>query len=293
MHIKFKILNLIIILSVFLLINQNQQYTKNENFISQKPTILFTCTTFLSKKNKYNELKKALHTFLKFNKSNKIKDYIIINEYGENTDHYIQELKTMYPFITFINKNKNQQGQAYSLNMIIDILKKGNYKYWLHWEESWYSTAPFIDEIYDIMEKSNLDQLQLIKRWHKQNLSQKYFTRKNYKNYYEIIYNIPSILTKNKSTYTTYYNNRRNRGYPYIKLKGEWIKKWPLFSLSPGIDKVSTILKTGYFDTDKRKWPVTFEFEFSIKWLLLGARKGVLSKEYNIRNKNHKSTYYL
>ena len=247
---------------IFICLCKKKNNTKN----TEKNT-LFTCTTFLSKPNKYNELDRALSTFLSNYDGESIREYLVINEYSEeDTSEMIETLRDKYPMITFMNKKKNQQGQAYSLNIIIDYLKKHKYKYWIRWEESWYTIRPFFNEAYNIMETTSIDQLQ--------------FTE-NFKD-------IPSHRVKVKDKHLEI---KKRDSYPDYWI-GEKDDNWPLFSLRPGIDRVSTILKVGYFNNSKDKWPITFEYDYSLDWVQVG-KKGVL-KDYSVtRNHDHQSTYSI
>lgn len=233
--------------------------------------ILFTSTTYLSKPNKFTQIKKALNSFFEVLDTDKISKFIIINEFSKDPEDNvkIQYLQRQFPFIKIINKNESQQGQAKSLNLIIDELKSGNYKYWINWEESWQATRPFLNEAYFIMENSDIDQLSFLK----EKFSNKQRKIGNF-DYKEQIKLPLDNYSKNKSW------NKYNFRY------------WPLFSLRPSIIRVSSVLKTGYFNEDKKKWPITFEYEWGIDWLHNNnAKKGWLENYAAERQPGHVSTY--
>lgn len=247
------------------------------------PKILFTCTSFISKPNKLDSLKQTLDKFIHYTPTETIDRMIVINEYGENTEDSIEELKNMYPEIEFINKSENDKGQAKSINLIIDILREGNYDYWLHWEDSWILNAPFLDDSIEIMKDDNIDQLQLIDRWHDTHDERKELKiTKSGKKYTEILKINDSIDEQLKP-----FGNCSDFKLNWV----EHMDHWPLFSLSPGIDKVDKILETGYFDTSTELWPITFEFKWSIKWLCNGGRKAVINNSVCQRVDKHISTY--
>ena len=129
--------------------------------------ILLSCTTFLSKENKYEQLTTLLDSLIKYNKNDfyLIGKFLIINEYSRDTDAIISRLKSKYSLFTFINKSESQKGQARSLNIIIDFLKKDTLKYWLHLEDSWICNGSFLKDVYNIMENTNISQLQFTKDW--------------------------------------------------------------------------------------------------------------------------------
>lgn len=232
--------------------------------------ILFTSTTYLSKPNKFKQIKKALNSFLEVLDTDKISKFIIINEFSKDPEDNakIQYLQRQFPFIKIINKNESQQGQAKSLNIIIDELKSGNYKYWINWEESWQATRPFLNEAYFIMENSDIDQLSFLKENSSNN------QRKIGDFYYK---------EQNKLPLDNYSKNKPWNKYNF--------KYWPLFSLRPNILTVSSVLRTGYFNEDKKKWPITFEYEWGIDWLHNNAKRGWLENYAAERQPGHVSTY--
>jgi len=255
----------------------------NEGFIENAPKILFTCTTYISKPTKMDSLKQTLDSFFKYTPIDDIDRMIVINEYGENTTESISTLEEMYPKIEFIDKLEKDKGQAQSINMIIDILREGNYDYWLHWEDSWILKEPFLTNALDIMLDDKVDQLQLIPAWKDVSDKRKQtWVTKSGKKYVEIL-KIEDSIDEQIKPFGTCSDFKLNWG--------ENIGNWPLFSLSPGIDKVDKIVKTGYFDKSADMWPITFEFKWSVKWLCNGARKAVLEETICERVDGHKSTY--
>tara|TARA_B110001469_G_C9628727_1_gene314178 strand:+ start:260 stop:1105 length:846 start_codon:yes stop_codon:yes gene_type:complete len=276
MNKRFKFIFLLSLFIILVYIVINIYKCKIEGYRSKyklspklsKKDIVFSCTSYIALPNKFNELNNALSSFIKYNDLNIDNiDYYVINEYSEkNVDNLIEQLKLKYPFITFINKKSHQKGQAYSLNMVIDILKKDpiKYKYWLHWEESWFVTDPFMKDAYNIMNNNDIDQLQFTKDWQRKIPD----NRKIYKENYYII---------KKSHYEPVY-------------KKNW-KNWPLYSLRPGVDKVSKILQNGYFDTSEDKWPFIFEYDYAYKWCKLNTTKALLDKMPVKRSTMHTHTY--
>jgi hypothetical protein len=275
------------ILNMFLCIFYITQTLEYEQNRIQKP-ILFTTTTYLAKNNKQNELTIALDSILQYNNysiQNLVQEYMVINEYGENTTEIVEEFKKKYTQITFINKSKEQQGQAKSLNMIIDILKEGNYKYWVHWEESWYCDGSFLDMAYNIMEKSDISQLRLypdcIAPGIPNQCSNNELNYKKYEHYTELI---PTVSLEKKW----------EREYTYTNYCNYWSGGiWPLYSLRPHIIRVKDVLETGYFNEDPKKWPVTFEIEWAYRWILRKNKKGTMNTYFAKRQENHISTVFF
>ena len=271
---------LLIYVAIFILYIYDIIVNKKIETFEQEQKIIFTCTSYISFENKFEELQKALDSFIEYNSNDLhlISEFLIINEYSEDKDidNKLNILKSKYPMFKIIHKTEDQKGQAKSINMIIDHLKENKYKYWLHWEESWYCTKPILKKAYNIMENSNISQLQFIKAWlnvlHRKDINHKIFQ--------------DHIEIKPTNNLIKLWNNTPPTTLWYSGIL------WPLFSLSPGIDRVENILKVGYFSEDPKKWPVQFEFEWALKWVNMNnIIKGVFKNPVVFRKKTHISTY--
>ena len=259
------------ILIIFIFIRIFRKNRK-ENF-KKKNSILFTCTSYISLEDKFEELYKALFLFFKFNDYKSIDRFIVINEYSEiDTSKKIYFLKEKFPQVDFIQKKRNKKGQANSLNIIIDILKQNNYDYWIQWEESWFPNRNFIKDAIEIMKYSKIDQLQFTNDWFDWVEKER---RHEFKKYIEID-KIPGDYSDENIDFWDWKKD---------------ITKWPLYSLRPCINRVSTMLPLGYFNTSKKKWPVQFEFEYAYKWAQQGLKKGIMKNPPVERKENRKSTY--
>lgn len=164
------------------------------------------------------------------------------------------------------------------------MLKNKSYKYWVSWEESWYATRnTILTEGIQIMENSKFDQLQFTNDWRDVALSRQVKGHTNSAQFIEIL---PVHPNKNiaikpfgtiKSYRTNWYSN---------------LKHWPLFSSRPSINRASSALLVGYFNPNPSMWPVTFEFDWALKWFYHGnAKKGILESYGAMRDANHASTY--
>tara|TARA_Y100000389_G_C17451110_1_gene514865 strand:+ start:156 stop:2255 length:2100 start_codon:yes stop_codon:yes gene_type:complete len=274
----------------------NLDYTKPDNsiiennfnnFINNHKQILFSCTTFLKDDINYKRLNRTLDTFLEYNKADLhlIDKFIIVMEYSLLNNKYINELKNKYYMMTFIIKTEDKKGQATSINMIIDNLS--GYKYWLHWEESWYSIGPILKNTYLRMETSDINNLQLTKR--------------------EVLYDMPII--ENEYINCTILGNQYKVIKANTKLKELWryweindldftvwknVGFWPFYSLTPSMSKVNTIVKTGYHNQDIIKWPFQFEFEWALKWIRRNDIVVGIPININVtRDDNHNSSYNI
>jgi len=263
----------------------NNAIPRNENV---KGRLLFSCTTFISNEKKYNILLRTLDTFIKFNKNHLylIDDYLIVLEYSSLNRHYINELELKYPMMTFIDKKEYQKGQSFSLNMIIDKLE--HYEFWMHWEDSWYSIGPVLQEAYNIITTTDISHYSLTQR--------------------EIIYTMPVV--ENNHIHCKLINNEIKKMQPSVQLielfkywqmnDMDWsvwkdVGWWPFFSLTPSINKVSDILNVGYFSIESNKWPFQFEFEWALRWIkqkniVIGINKDIKVVRDNDK---HVSTYTM
>jgi hypothetical protein len=251
---------------------------------------IFTCTTFFDfeLQNKWNFFCNAIDSILENHKKNtldKIKKWIIVNEYSmyQKRD-WIAAVREKYPFIELIQKRKEEIGQASSLNIILEEIKK--YTYWIHWEESWYCKNSCLNRMFDIMHDTNITQLQCtqehgIPSWIDSNAHPRYL-KKTTKGtmFYEIHPSAGTYeyLQEQTSKFDNSYTNTA-------------ISKWPLYSLMPSINRVSHY-NIGEFSTSPKHWPFRFEWDFGKRWLLAGNTKAVLPDGPVMREeKKHKSTW--
>jgi len=256
-------------------------------------TVIFTCTTFFDfeKQDKWNCFCNSIDSILEKHTQddlNKIKKWIIVNEYSESPKRdWVAVVREKYPFIEVIQKTKENIGQAHSLNIILEEIKK--YTYWIHWEESWYCKSSCLNRMFDVIHNTNITQLQCtqengIPSWVGSNWegSNSNILSKtiNGTEFYEIYTSSNQI-----------YEDLDGKKSEFYKSFITFMKNWPLYSLRPSINRVSCYI-FGDFSTCPEHWPFRFEWDFAIRWLLAGNKKAVLPDGPIIRNeKNHKSTW--
>jgi mannosyltransferase OCH1-like enzyme len=254
---------------------------------TQRNNILFSCTTYLKSETHFEILQISLDTFIHYNSTDLslINEFLIIMEYTEGNAIYKEKLEKKYPLFTFINKDESQKGQAKSLNIILDRLI--NYTYWLHWEDSWYSTGPVLRKTYDTIDNTidntNINHIQLTKKEHLYDMpivNNDHIECKIVDDY--------KILKANNYLLNLWKNWEINDIDWSVWKKNGW---WPFFSLTPSMNKVSVILKVGYFSTDEDKWPFHFEFEWALKWIRLNNIVLGIPKEINVIRDTHTPTY--
>lgn len=254
----------------------------------QVENTIFTCTTFFDfeKQDKWTCFYNAIDSILeKHTKDdlNKINRWIIVNEYSECPKaDWVAAVHEKYPFIEVIQKTKENIGQAHSLNIILEKIKK--YTYWIHWEESWYCKSSCLNRMFDIMHNTNITQLQGTQHNGTVNWI-------NHKKINKVINgNIFYEIYPSDGTYEYLQEQVTNPDTSYV---GKSIDKWPLYSLLPSINRVSCYT-FGTFSTCQKHWPFRFEWDFGRRWLLAGNTKAVLPDGPIMRDeKNHKHTYHL
>ena len=263
--------------------------TNNETNIKEVTNeLIFTCTTFIKTPENYNKLVRALDTFISKNNDclHLVNKFLIVMEYTELNTSYKPLLQKKYPqprFI-FLEKSANDDGHSKSINIIHEYIK--DYKYWLHWEESWYCIGPILKQAYEIIQVEEIENVQFTER--------------------DILYLVPEV--DNKYLKCVFYE-----GYKTINAKEELLNVWhnweindmdwsvwkefglwPFYSLRPSISKTSSILKAGKHSEDPAKWPFQCEFEWALRWVRRNnIMVAIVSDIKVIRDETHTSTYTM
>lgn len=240
-------------------------------------SIIFTLTTCLHLPGKMKQTKECLTALFTIEKDWKFVDtFVLINEYDPKHPQGIDLswIRTEYPFFTIIQKGPEDMGQAYSINIIIDMLKSSDATYWIHWEESWMVQRPFIIDALHVMNtQQHISQLQIAKGWQ------------------DVPHTVHDGYFVVSQDYHSLVDNALGTTPNQHKWKG---KPWPLFSLQPGIDRIQHIVHIGYFHPQHNSVPRGkvngSEFNFSHRWYLQGVKKGVLTPFRALRDVSHHST---
>jgi len=252
----------------------------HSNIQNSNNKIIFTITTYFDfkKENKWNVFCNGIDSILKFHPNiYNIMDFYIINEYSdEPLDNWKNKINKKYPFVTFIQKTKKDKGQGKSLNLILDIIQ--NYTYWIHWEEAWFPTRQFLYDAIEIMDTTNITQLQ--------------FTQEAGNTHWNDKPNRCYNFNKNNYCIINYFIEE----YPKIDIYKEfshhdWMTlNWPLYSIRPSINRVRDY-NFGKFLTTPELWPLKFEIEFGERWMERNYVKGIFENGPVRRNTTHVSTY--
>ena len=240
-------------------------------------SIIFTCSSYMSKGNRREELFNAVQSVFEQHDASEralVGEFIVINEYDpEAREDYAATVRAafarpVFPDLTFTQKGPDDRGQARTLNMILDRI--AGYEFWLHWEESWVCTRPFLAEALDVMTSTDLTQRQITHDW--LDVGAGRLVRKATPDGTSFVQVLPDANTGKSS--------------------GSSIRHgWPLYSLRPGLNRVDFCRQVGRFDENPRMWPVKFERDFGLRWWRRGATKGVLTPHAAQIQPNHRSTY--
>jgi len=241
---------------------------------------LATITTCLHLTGKLEQTVKCLDSLFMY-EPGLSKLIVLINEYNIDANRFLNEIKSRYPDIKCIQKGDDEIGQACSVNKILNMLREGKYKYWVHWEESWETCCEFLNESLRIMEEnSDIGQLQIAKGWD------------GYTDIPNELYEGEVYMKEGKIKDVI-----NSLGVVPVK-HARWKKHpWPFYSLQPGIDRVDVTSVIGDFDENQNQNPKGkvdgSEFNFSHRWFCKGYKKAVLYPYKVFRQKNHRSTKQL
>lgn len=245
--------------------------------------VLFSMTTTLHLPGKEEFVRTALNSFIKHHPDHTffVKRWLLINEYSPDEGassrarETLQNMQRQYQFLDLYQKTAQDQGQARSLNMILEKLTAGNYDYWLHIEESWRTVRPFLRLAMNALDDHPyLHQLQLYEA--------AYYLDHTHTRITEEV----KVVALNSHVDLTSADPRHWRTYSY---------SWPSYSLRPSLTRASFLRRHPElkFDVNPESFPVVFELDFAIRWQLLGGSMCALMEGATLRQEGHQSTYTL
>ena len=266
-----------ILLCIFVIIVVSLLYS------TRRSGTIFTCTTFFDfqKQDKWEPFCHAMDSILAMHSRNtlaRIDRWLIVNEYSEMPQcDWAERLRLRYPFMELIQKTEAQKGQAASLNIILDEIRP--YEYWIHWEDAWFPRRECLQRAFDIMDTTDIVQLQMTQHKDAPNWLDAGEHRVEYNPSFCRIYasdKMPPYLLREPAS-----------------LKENWdesMQFWPLYSLLPSVNRASHYT-FGYFSPDPALWPILFEWDYARRWYWNGGKKAVLPDGPVIRKTTHISTY--
>ncbi|HKM52437.1 MAG TPA: hypothetical protein VJY33_03445, partial [Isosphaeraceae bacterium] len=215
--------------------------------------VLLTMSSFMSRGKRRAETLAAVSSLLGAHAQEEqrlLREVIVINEYDANRrEDFGHAVRQVCPRVEFIQKGPNQRGQARTLNMILDRL--AGYEYWIHWEESWVCTKPFIARALDVMTTTDLIQLQVTNNWLDVGSDR-----------------LRPSATAEGTRFVRVLPHSRTAdlirgvdvaGYDRLISQVGFGQGWPLYSLLPSINRAAFCREVGRFDEDGRLWPFKFE----------------------------------
>lgn len=249
-------------------------------------SVILTVSSFMSRGNRRAELLACVSSILARHAEDEcavVREIVVINEYDANrSEDFGPAVRALSPRIEFVQKGPDQHGQAHTLNMILDRI--GGYEHWIHWEESFVCTRPFLARAIDVMLSTELTQLSLTTHWLNVGSDR-----------------LPSRITPAGTRHVQVLSHPRTEslvretdvwsGFDRLINRAGYGAAWPLYSLVPSINRAKFCLDVGRFNEDPRLWPVKFEWDYGKRWLLRGATKGVLTPHAAEVQPNHVSTY--
>lgn len=252
--------------------------------------VLLSCTTFFREKFTIDNFIQNFSTVFDRDKNiyDELDSVIIVNEYSpDNIKEFSKHkniIEEIFSKAIFIQKGKDQQGQAHSLNIILNACE--NMDYHIQWEEGWICTKPFYYEVIGLLEHSNYQQIGLTNDWcdslllleKKLNTSSSVFYR-------ELMidprFNEHKLLQLKKADDQEIANI----------LATVNLNIWPLYSLRPGVNRVSFVKELPLFNTYEKLWPVRFEYLYAYYWFIQGGTKAMLASPRSYRALNKVSSY--
>jgi hypothetical protein len=246
---------------------------------------ILTVSSFMSRGNRRAELLAALSSLLSKHTEDELsllREIVVINEYDDDRqEDFAPEVRACWPRVEFVQKGAEDRGQARTLNTILDRL--AGYDWWIHWEESWVCTRPFVAGAIDVMRATDLTQLQVARGWLDVGADRLRPGRTPDGTPFVRVLPHPHTADLVRRTPVS--------GYGDLVARVGMAVGWPLYSLQPGVNRARFCRALGRFDESPPLWPIRFEWEYAKRWLLAGGTKGVSVPPAAERQANHVSTY--
>lgn len=248
-NLKFPALKLI---DTYTNYNQNNVDKLIEYFNTPKTNPLITITTTTCKR--IDLFKKTINSFIEccldLTKYEIDKWYVIDDN---SCEEEFNEMKKLYPFLTFIRKTPAQKGHARSINMLLKHVKTD---YLFHLEDDWqfFHKDNFLTYLFDILHDREEIKQALLNNTYGEVLEKdklvgghKYTTHSMKLNYLEHEF----CPTKEEmDTFNTKWGFQPNCAY------------WPHFSFRPGLTKTEIFKKLGPFKEDVWHFEMNYAYNY-------------------------------
>ena len=200
----------------------------------------------------------------------KIDKWICVDDNSSKDDRKL--MKSTYPFIEFYLKTPAEKGHRESMNIIWNMIKEHNPKYWIHIEDDFlfHTKRSYIEDSIKLIEKHS-------------DIRQVLFNRA----YGETIENLDSRGYLPVEPGFVVHEHKQGQ-FPYSNCH-----YWPHYSFRPGVIRADVILKLGNYDSPN----TFFEMDYAHRWNSAGYKTaffdsincrhiGRLTSERNSSTKN-------
>lgn len=227
----------------------------NNYFAKQRDNPIITITTTTCKR--LDLFKKTINSFIEccldLTKYEIDKWYVIDDN---SSDEDFNEMKRLYPFMTFIRKTKAQKGHARSINM---LLKRVKTKYLFNLEDDWqfFHKDTYLTYLLDIInDRDEIKQI-LLNNTYGEVLDKdalvggfKYVSKNLGVNYIEHEY---ASTPEQTAEFNTKWGFKPNCAY------------WPHFSFRPGLTKTEIFKELGFFKEDVWHFEMNYAYQYVAK----------------------------
>ncbi len=199
-----------------------------------------------------------------------VREWIVIDDNSDDNDKTM--MKQLYPFISYIFKNKEQKGHPRSMNMLHDHLTNSNALYNFHIEDDfeWWYPDTFIEKTIQILEKeSNYGQALLNFEYTEDQLSAIDIWNRD-------MFYVDSFDSNIRYFVHEYYNTRERINSELNLLGARCSMYWPHFSFRPGMTKIDVFRTVGKYNEVAKH----FEMEYAERYVKHGYKTTTLDCAY-------------
>jgi GR25 family glycosyltransferase involved in LPS biosynthesis len=239
--------------------------------IPKRPCEILLTMTSCKRYDLFHETVNSM--LLHWNDKSKIDKWICVDDNSSKDDRKL--MKSTYPFIEFYLKTPDEKGHRESMNIIWNILKEHNPKYWIHIEDDFlfHTKRSYIEDSVQFLEKNPEIPQILFNRGYAETMDQV-----DLKGYIPLD---PGFVV----------HEHKQGQFPYPNCH-----YWPHYSFRPGVVRADVILKLGNYDSPN----TFFEMDYARRWTEAGYKTaffdsincrhiGRLTSE---RNSNEKKNAY-
>jgi len=239
--------------------------------IPKRPCEILLTMTSCKRYDLFHETVNSM--LLHWNDKNKIDKWVCVDDNSSKDDRKL--MKSTYPFIEFYLKTPEEKGHRQSMNIIWNMLKEHNPKYWIHIEDDFlfHTKRSYIEDSIKFLEKNPEIPQVLFNRGYAETIDQI-----DLRGYVPIE---PGFVV----------HEYKQGQFPYPNCH-----YWPHYSFRPGVVRADVILKLGNYDSPN----TFFEMDYARRWTEAGYKTaffdsincrhiGRLTSE---RNSNEKKNAY-